>query len=234
MTDTTHDLVDPRRGEGILVPDRAPRRALVRAVAVVVALGLAGLVLRAVPVDRTLSTWLDGAHTGVLGALCTAVYHVFSPAPAIVLTVVATALVWWWSRRPRVAAAFAGTVALTWLPSAVLKLVVDRPRPDVGALPHPLLPQPADPSFPSGHTVFVTAFVLAALLVLRGTSWHRPVAIAGTVVAAVVAVALCVDGVHYPTDVLASAAWSVGVAPAARWLWVDVVVARVAGRRPGS
>lgn len=236
MTDTTYDadLVDPRRGQDLLTRSRDPRRELGRAVVVVVVLAVLGFVLRVAPLDRPLSTWLNGAHTGVLGALCTAVYHVFSPAPAIVLTALATVAVWWWTHRLRVAVAFAGTVAVTWIPSDVLKLLVGRPRPDVHLLPHPFLPSPADPSYPSGHTVFVTALVLALLLVVRGTPLRRPVAIVGSIVVVIVAVALAVDAVHYPTDVLASVAWSVGVAPAARWVWVDLVMARVAGRRTRS
>ncbi|GAA1902526.1 phosphatase PAP2 family protein [Lapillicoccus jejuensis] len=236
MTDTSDDLelLDRRLGQGILAPGRDPRVALVRAAIVVGALAVLGFLLRWQPLDGGLSRRLNGARTGVVGSLSTTVYHLFSPAPAIALTVLATALVWWWSHRLRVAAAFAGTVAVTWIPSDVLKLVVDRPRPDVHLLPHPFLPSPADPSFPSGHTVFVTAFVLAVLLVVRGTALHHPIAIAGSIIVVIVALSLSVDAVHYPTDVLASVAWSVGVAPAARWVWVDVVLGRFAGRRTGS
>lgn len=225
---------DPARGEGILERDADPRASVVRAVVTVVVLAVVGLVLRWQPLDRGLAHWLNGAHTGAVGALSTAVYHVFSPAPAIVITALATGLLWWWSRRLTVAAAFAGTVAVTWIPSDVLKLLVHRPRPDVALLPHPFLPSPADPSYPSGHTVFAVALVLALLLVVRGTPLRRPVAILGSIVVVVVALALSVDAVHYPTDVLASVAWSLGVAPAARWVWVDLVLARVLSRRTAS
>lgn len=211
----------------------APRRVYERAVVSVVLLCLAGWLLRAHPVDRALGSAMNSWHVGLLGALGDAVYVLFEPVPAIALTVVITAVLWAVTRRWSVAAGFAGVVALTWIPSDVLKLVVQRPRPDGSWLSHPFSPVQVDPSFPSGHMVFVTSLLLALLMVLRGSSWRRPVAAASVVIVVVVAFALCVDAVHWPTDVAASILWAIAVAPAARIVWVDVVIGR-AIRRVGQ
>nr|WP_246276219.1 phosphatase PAP2 family protein [Curtobacterium albidum] len=143
---------------------------------------------------------------------------------------VLTGLVWARTRRLVTAAAFAGVVALTWIPSDLLKVVVGRPRPDGSVLPHPFVPVQPDASFPSGHTVFVVALVLAGLLLVPAGPRRRVLAVLGGVVVLVVATALAVDGVHWPTDVVASVVWALAVAPVARIVWVDLVLTRVVQR----
>jgi undecaprenyl-diphosphatase len=211
-------------------PDRW-RTPVERAVVVVGLLAVVGFVVRSVPVDAGLAGSLDALHVGVLGALCSAVYAVFEPLPAIVLTIVVTGVVWASTRRLRVAAAFAGVVAVTWLPSAALKVLVGRPRPDGSVLPHPFVPAQPDASFPSGHVVFVTALLIALLMLVPDRRRRRLAAALGAVAVLAVATALCIDGVHWPADVAASVVWSVAVAPAARLLWVDVVLDTALRRR---
>lgn len=196
----------------------------------VVLLVVVGFVLRAHPVDAGLARALNSLHVGVLGAVGSAVYTVFEPVPAVLLTVVLTGLVWARTRRLVTAAAFAGVVALTWIPSDLLKVVVGRPRPDGSLLPHPFVPVQPDASFPSGHTVFVVALVLAGLMLVPAGPRRRVLAVLGGVVVLVVATALAVDGVHWPTDVVASVVWALAVAPVARIVWVDLVLTRVVQR----
>lgn len=117
-------------------------------------------------------------------------------------------------------------VALTWIPSDLAKILVERPRPDAQLLAHPYSPAQVDASYPSGHTVFIAAFVIAALYLLGGTRWFRTALVIGIVLVAVVALSLVIDAVHFPTDVLASIVWSLAVAPAARLVWVDWILAR--------
>ena len=198
-----------------------PVAVLVTAGVVIVVLTGVGFLLRSNPVDLALSQTLNVMHTGSFGRLTNRVYEVFAPVPAIALTVVVTGVIWVLSRQLRVAVAFAGVVAVTWIPSDIVKLLVHRPRPDVHLLAHPFAPVQLDPSYPSGHTVFVTAFVLALLFVLRSTRWFPAGVILGTVLIVGVAVPLAIDAVHYPTDVAASVVWSLAVAPAARLIWVD-------------
>ncbi|MDK8173485.1 phosphatase PAP2 family protein [Curtobacterium citreum] len=206
------------------------RRAVERAVVGVVLLVVVGFVLRAHPVDAGLARALNTLHVGVLGAVGSAVYTVFEPVPAVLLTMVLTGLVWARTRRLVTAAAFAGVVALTWIPSDLLKVVVGRPRPDGSVLPHPFVPVQPDASFPSGHTVFVVALVLAGLMLVPAGPRRRVLAVLGGVVVLVVATALAVDGVHWPTDVVASVVWALAVAPVARIVWVDLVLTRVVQR----
>ncbi|WJY00794.1 phosphatase PAP2 family protein [Curtobacterium sp. 458] len=209
---------------GILEPARYPLASvLLAAVAVLVITGV-GFTLGTV--DLGLSKALNALHTGAIGAFTDAVYHVISPAPAIAITFVVVGVVWWRTRDLRPALAFGGTIAITWIPSAVVKEIVHRARPDVAVLPHPFPVQP-DPGYPSGHTVYITAFVIALIWLLRENRWHRVVLVAGVVAIVVVFFAVSIDAVHYPTDAAASILWSLAVAPGVRVVWVDWLMPRI-------
>jgi len=228
MTSPTTGLA-LRPGDGVGIFRRAghPVRLLGVAVGVFVILVVAGIALRSGQ-DLGLARALNGLHTGVVGAVASATYKVFEPVPSVVYTVV-LAVVIWVVKDLRTGAAFAGVVALTWIPTEVIKVVVHRGRPDVQVMPYPFLPVQTDASFPSGHTAFIVALVVALVFVVRGTRWQPMVVGVGTVVIAVVALALAVDAVHYPTDIAASVVWSLAVAPAARLVWVDWIMPRVPG-----
>ena len=212
-------------GVGIFRRSGHPVRLLGVAVAVFVVLVVAGVVLRPGQ-DLGLARALNGLHTGVVGAVSSAVYKVFEPLPSVVYTVV-LAVVVWVVKDLRSGVAFAGVVALTWIPTEVIKVVVHRGRPDVLVMRYPYLPVQTDASFPSGHTAFIVALVVALVFVVGGTRWRPVVVGVGSVVVAVVAVALAVDAVHFPSDIAASVLWSLAVAPAARLVWVDWVMPRV-------
>ncbi|MEK6312244.1 MULTISPECIES: phosphatase PAP2 family protein [Curtobacterium] len=209
---------------GILEPARYPLASVVLAVVAVLVITGVGFTLGTV--DLGLSKALNALHTGALGAFTDGVYHVISPAPAIAITFVVVGVIWWRTRDLRPALAFGGTIAITWIPSAVVKEIVHRARPDVAVLPHPFPVQP-DPGYPSGHTVYITAFVIALIWLLRENRWHRVVLVAGTVAIVVVFFAVSIDAVHYPTDAAASILWSLAVAPGVRVVWVDWLMPRV-------
>ncbi len=226
MTLPTSDLAVPPSGVGILRRADHPVRLLGAAAAAFVVLVVAGIALRPGQ-DIGLAQVLNRLHTGLVGTLSTAVYRIFEPVPSVVLTAV-VAVVVWIVKDLRTGAAFAGVVALTWIPTEIVKVVVHRGRPDVHVMPFPYLPVQTDPSFPSGHTAFIVALVVALAFLLRGTRWHPVVVGVGTAVVLLVALALAVDAVHYPSDIAASVVWSLAVAPAARLVWVDWVMGRVA------
>jgi membrane-associated phospholipid phosphatase len=176
--------------------------------------------------EQHLSTTLNAGHTGVLGAVASGVYAVFSPAPAIVITALLAATIWLRTRDLRLAGTFGMVIALTWIPSALVKAVVQRPRPDAALLPNPFAVQPGDASYPSGHMVFATALVVTLILLTRGHRVQPLVFVLGIALMLIVGGALVVDGVHYVSDVLASTVWSIGLAPLMLEAWNRLVIAR--------
>ena len=217
---------------GIFRPARRPLTTAAVTLVTGLVLLTVGVFLRTRPVDLGAVVVLNRAHTGAWAVIADAVYRGLGPVPAVVLTVVLAAVVWGASRSLRTAIAFGAVVALTWLPVAVLKILVDRPRPDAAMLAHVYTPGQTDGSFPSGHTAFLAALTMACWYLLRGTRWAGIVTAAGALATALVGVAVVSDGLHYPTDALASVAWALAMAPTARWLVADVALARLGRRAP--
>jgi membrane-associated phospholipid phosphatase len=177
--------------------------------------------------DLSISTALNAVHTGTIGGITSGIYAIFGPAPAIVITIVAAAVIWMLTRNWRPAITFGVVVAVTWLPAALVKALVHRPRPEAALLAHPFSSQPTDASYPSGHIAFVTALVVALFMLTRGRRGQAVVGVLGGLVVAGVALALVIDGVHYPSDVLASIVWSLGLAPLVLELWNRLIIARI-------
>jgi undecaprenyl-diphosphatase len=127
-----------------------------------------------------------------------------SVAVVVIVAVIVSALLWW--RRVPLAAALAPATAVlaAGAVAAVLKVLVDRPRPSTAYR----LVAETDPSFPSGHATGTMALGLSAAIVIAVYLLRRPIARALTV-ALGVAVPLAVAasrlelGVHWPTDVVA-------------------------------
>lgn len=91
------------------------------------------------------------------------------------------------------------------LGSRLAKLTVERPRPDLFALPGAM---PLDASYPSAHVMQATAFAIAWLL-RPGASPRAGEAVAAAVLIALVAVSRMYLQVHFPSDVLAGGAAAV-------------------------
>jgi membrane-associated phospholipid phosphatase len=201
-------------------------RSAVAAGATAVLLIVVGFVLKALgSFEQPLSTAMNALHRGLLGTVGSALYRDFGPAPAIVGTVVITAVILVVRRDLRVASTFAFTVAVTWLSVAVVKLLVDRPRPDATVMPFPYTPVQHDASYPSGHATFIVVIVIA--LVALAPRRLRPAAtVLGAILVASACFLLVVDGVHWTTDVLASVCWGLGVGPFVRAFWVRLVLPR--------
>lgn len=212
------------RAVALLAPTRHPLAALVVAVVTVAVLTVAGLLLRAHPVDASMSAGLNDLRTGVVAQLTALVYAAFSPIPAVILTLGLAAVVWFVTRRLRLAAAVPGVVALTWIPSDIVKIVVARPRPDPTLLAHPVSPMPTDASFPSGHVVFATALAVTIILLAWHTRGRIVALVAGIALVALTIATVTILAVHYPTDALASVVWTLGVLPAARIIWVGMLM----------
>lgn len=114
------------------------------------------------------------------------------------------ALLWWRDRHaaPFFALAVGGAAVILGL----MKLAFGRTRPELW----PRLVAEHGPSFPSGHTTFSSALMVALVLILWRTPWRWPAVILGSAFALAVGASRVYLGVHYPTDVLAG--WLTGLA----------------------
>lgn len=189
---------------------------ILRAILAVALVTALGATMAHSAADLPFTRAANSLHVGTIASLTNAVYAALEPLGAVALAVLLSALVWLLTRRLARGLAFGLTVAVSWLPVVAYKFVLDRPRPDAALLPHPMLPVQSDSSFPSGHTAFVTA--LAVTAVLAAARWGTPALRRWVTVLAVLGVAgICatvlINGVHFPTDVLGSLMWSLGVTP---------------------
>jgi membrane-associated phospholipid phosphatase len=91
--------------------------------------------------------------------------------------------------------------------SAIIKALVDRPRPTFD----PLVDLPASASFPSGHATTAFAAAVACALLVPRARWPA-IALASLVAASRVYL-----GVHYVFDVLAGALLGAAVGAAVAW-----------------
>jgi len=184
----------------------------------VIAVGALGLAIRVggpPAVDLSLPSavmaWYPPAATALFDA--TGGLPVFA---AVMLAGAATAAV---ARRPDIAVSFVLGLCGE-IPSALVKLIVDRPRPPASTEIEAFV---TAASYPSGHTVRA---VLMAGLVVSAIGWRhrstlvRSVAVVvGLAFVAAVGLARIASGEHWPTDVLG------GLLLGAAWLTVCVTVA---------
>lgn len=203
-------------------------RLLIVAVTTVALVVVAGFVFRALgSFEMPLSHTLNSLHHGALASIGNALYHDVGPVPAVLATVFITGIILLVTRDLRVASTFAVTIAATWLSVAVVKILVDRPRPVAAMLPFPFHPAQVDATYPSGHATFITALVLVLIAMIASRPARTAAIATGALVVAFAGFLLAVDGVHYTTDVLASIVWVIGVAPLVRALWVRVALPRL-------
>lgn len=123
----------------------------------------------------------------------------------IVLLPAALAILWFFPRRGtaerrQVLVACGISLAVALLMVGAMSLLFDRPRPFVALGIPPLFPHDADSSFPSDHTLVGVALIGPLL-------WCRP-RIGGWLMlwALFVGAARVAAAIHYPTDILGSAA----------------------------
>ncbi|HSX60455.1 MAG TPA: phosphatase PAP2 family protein [Tahibacter sp.] len=131
----------------------------------------------------------------------------------------------WLQQRRRDVAILAFSVAGAQVVSAVAKLLVSRPRPDLVSHEAEIY----SASFPSGHTLMATvAWVTFAMLLAADFESRRVrdyLLLVAWIVAAAVGCSRIYLGVHWPSDVLAG--WAVGA------LWMVLLsrfVPRLRGR----
>lgn len=209
---------------GSMRPDMRPHSTFAR-----IALPALGTVLAVIAVGLLLKTsagWtsmemsvlrrVNLLHTAQLDWMALGINWLFSAAVAVVLVLITTGSILWVTRRPRVAIQFLLIVMIPTFGATVIKVLVQRPRPDIASLPHILVLEPGGLSFPSGHTSFAVCFLLGLIVVAVG-QWWRPLLIGAAVVVALATAASRVYlGVHYPSDVVASVVYATAAATLVR------------------
>jgi undecaprenyl-diphosphatase len=152
------------------------------------------------PADPIGPVWLEEA-----------VRDITSLGSATVLTMVTAAAVLFlmFSRRRRMGGFVAASVVSGSAISAILKIMFDRPRPDVAAAARIFTA-----SFPSGHATLsaVTYLTLGALLTQSTPIRSLKVyfVILAVFLTLIVGISRVYIGVHYPTDVVGG--WALGTA----------------------
>jgi membrane-associated phospholipid phosphatase len=181
------------------------------ATAVIVLVVTAGIVIASVPVwstaEFTLVRAMNSAHSAPLDALALTINR-FSPPIAATIIAVAAGGIAAVTRSVIRSAHFVVLVALPWLGSDVIKLIVARPRPDGALLTHKLISESSF-SYPSGHTAFFASLGIALVVLARGKTYRPAIITLVSVVVVGVGLSRVYLGVHYPTDVVASALYSI-------------------------
>ena len=137
-------------------------------------------------------------------------------------------LTWWYPRdhtaaRRNALAAIPASLVLTGLALVALSHLIDRSRPFVALGVPPLIPHAPDSSFPSDHTMLGVSLV--APVVWRYARVGLPLLL----VALLVGFARVVAAVHWPSDILISAAVALALGALALPL-TDALLARAPAR----
>ena len=147
---------------------------------------------------------LSRHHDGVLNAAAMALSGIFSPVGGSVLLALACLFLLVVRRAPVNALAFGSVASVGWLSAQLVKVVVERPRPNPALLADPLAPETGFDSFPSGHVSLAVGLAFAIWFLARGTRWERFSMLFGALMVVGLALSRLYVGVHYPTDVLAA------------------------------
>lgn len=139
---------------------------------------------------------------------------VVAAAVAVILAAVLFA-----QKRVQPAVIMACGVLGSGLVAYIVKLLVERTRPDLWTW----LVTETGYSFPSGHATASAALVLCGIVLLWHAKWRRTALVVGGVYVACIAFTRLYLGVHYPSDILGG--WLLSFA------WVTAVVALATTRR---
>lgn len=173
--------------------------------------------------DYQLLDWLGSHRVEWLTRAALALDFVGGPTVTPWLTV-AIALIMVACRRAVLGALVAGITFLSWLPGFFAKMLFTRARPPAEVHPVFQYTGAGANSFPSGHTSFVVALVIALAFALGVTGHLRRWAVVlGGLLVLCVAFARLYLGLHWPTDVIAGLFFGLGTAlllwPLATWLY---------------
>jgi undecaprenyl-diphosphatase len=154
----------------------------------------------AIALDAVVTPLLHGFASPALDSVMWAITTLGSTLVVAPLFILAEAALFV-ARRRREALFLAIAILGSVIMNAVLKLLIQRPRPQL-----PWAQTPLDFSFPSGHTMNALVFYLALALiawVIWGPRVGIPATIAAVVLAALIGVSRIYLGAHYFSDVVA-------------------------------
>jgi undecaprenyl-diphosphatase len=154
--------------------------------------------------------WFESHHHPWLTDVMKAA-SMFGDQKPMLLFVVLAGLAFLLFRQRRTASIVVLMALIAYTFTGGLKILVNRPRPDVAWR---LIAFPPDASFPSGHALNAMADLLMVALTLSRRLAHQ--AVRYTLIGSAVGLALLIGlsrpylGVHYPSDVLGG--WTAGLA----------------------
>ncbi|MEU1778360.1 phosphatase PAP2 family protein [Streptomyces abikoensis] len=148
--------------------------------------------------DRTIQTNL---RTSWLNHAMELVSYCASPVAGVLILAAWSGWLLFVRRRPTAAVSTFLVVAVGWNSTQIAKAIVARERPP---RQFSLDPEIGSNSFPSGHTAFTVAAVVAAYFLLRETRHRRTVLVGGVLAVLLVAFSRMYIGAHYPTDTFGS------------------------------
>ncbi|MCI1749267.1 MAG: phosphatase PAP2 family protein [Acidipropionibacterium sp.] len=177
----------------------------------ILALGLTGMAavvvwgfaVRGRTGEMAVVIWLDQHHAPVLDAVTSAISWAVQPPRAILICALLAGVIAWSTGLASTGLGFGLAWGLAWGSCFLVKLLVNRPRPDWALLDHHVTGPERDPSFPSGHVSYVSTAV-AVLLLITGPGRRRVwVGIIGILATLAMAGTRVYVGVHYPSDAMA-------------------------------
>ena len=159
--------------------------------------------------EAPLLLWIHGFATPTLDALAVGLSFVGGATVIGPISLLVLALLWF-RARPQ-AIFWTLSVAGAALLNLILKFIFNRTRPDLWTR----LVTETDASFPSGHSMYSMAFVVALTLMLWRTPYRWLSLVLGVLFSISVGLSRLYLGVHFPTDVLcgwlAGLAWVLGI-----------------------
>lgn len=171
------------------------------------------------PADSEALRWLSGLASDHHLVERAAILLTHAGGAPFLLAVTMLAAGWlWFSDRVRDVAVLLAVVLAGRVTVELLKLIVDRPRPDLA--PYPVAVSSS--SFPSGHAANSMTTLLALVLVLAPPTWRRPAVAAVVVASVIIGLTRPMLGVHWPSDVIAG--WAFGI------VWVTALAPLISRR----
>ena len=175
--------------------------------------------------------WIQGASPGILETVAELMTTIGRWPLSTVIPAIAILAIWLSGRRWL--SVFLALAALAGVTSAVVKELVDRPRPPDSLVN--VAHQLGDPSFPSGHVLGATLLygflIYSAELCIAGRRLRRIVQALLVLAIGLMGYARIELGAHWPTDVLGGYALGLLILTAVIWLHRRVDTASQAEQR---